>query len=92
MGSRGEEPDIAGCKIACPNKALTKDSIRGLQQRQAELESSKKGATSEEVIRIDHLIDAYKEQIARFWNSADAQEERRVVRDDAPSRHDPLGC
>lgn len=60
----GEEPDVAGCKIACPNKALTKDSIRGLQQRQQELESSKQGATSEEVIRSDHLIDAYEEQIS----------------------------
>ncbi len=59
----GEEPDIAGCKIACPNKALTTDSIRGLQQRQKELEASKQGATSEEVIRADHLIDAYAEQI-----------------------------
>jgi hypothetical protein len=60
----GEEPDIAGCKIACPNKALTTDSIRGLQQRQKELEASKQGAASEEVIRADHLIDAYEEQIA----------------------------
>ena len=60
----GEEPDIAGCKIACPNKALTTDSIRGLQQRQKELEASKQGATTEEVIRADHLIDAYAEQIA----------------------------
>lgn len=60
----GEEPDIAGCKITCPNKALTADSIRGLQQRQKELEALKQGATSEEVIRADHLIDAYSEQIA----------------------------
>ncbi|MDA0813733.1 MAG: hypothetical protein O3C21_15255 [Verrucomicrobia bacterium] len=59
----GEEPDIAGCKISCPNKALTTDSIRGLQQRQQELETSKQGATREEVIRADHLIDAYAEQI-----------------------------
>lgn len=60
----GEEPDIAGCKIACPNKALTTDSIRGLEQRQQELEASKRDATREEVIRADHLIDAYAEQIA----------------------------
>jgi hypothetical protein len=60
----GEEPDVAGCKIACPNKALTMDSVRGLQQRQQELEASKQGATTEEVIRADHLINAYKEQIA----------------------------
>lgn len=59
----GEEPDIAGCKIACANKALTVDSVRGLQQRQHELEASKHGATTEEVIRADHLIDAYEEQI-----------------------------
>lgn len=60
----GEEPDIAGCKIVCPNKALTTDSIRGLQQRQQELQASKQDATAEEVIRADHLIDAYEEQIA----------------------------
>ncbi|WP_166502865.1 MULTISPECIES: hypothetical protein [Rhodococcus] len=60
----GEEPDVAGCKIACPNKALTTDSVRGLQQRQQELEESKQGATSEEVIRAEHLITAYEEQIA----------------------------
>lgn len=60
----GEEPDVAGCKIACPNKALTTDSVRGLQQRQQELEASKQGATSEEVIRAEHLITAYEEQIA----------------------------
>jgi hypothetical protein len=60
----GEEPDIAGCKIVCPNKALTTDSVRGLQQRQQELEASKQDATAEEVIRADHLIDAYEEQIA----------------------------
>ncbi|OKH79010.1 hypothetical protein EB75_25635 [Mycobacterium sp. ST-F2] len=59
----GEEPDIAGCKIACANKALTVDSVRGLQQRQHELEASKQGATTEEVIRADHLIAAYEEQI-----------------------------
>lgn len=59
----GEEPDVAGCKIACPNKALTMDSVQGLQQRQHELEASKQGATTEEVIRADHLIDAYEEQI-----------------------------
>lgn len=59
----GEEPDIAGCKIACPNKALTMDSTRGLQQRQQELEATKQGATTEEVIRADHLIAAYEEQI-----------------------------
>lgn len=60
----GEEPDVAGCKITCPNKALTTDSIRGLQQRQQELEASKKDATSEKVMRADHLIAAYEEQIA----------------------------
>ncbi|CPT79302.1 Uncharacterised protein [Mycobacteroides abscessus] len=59
----GEEPDVAGCKIACPNKALTMDSVRGLRQRQQELEASKQGATTEEVIRADHLINAYEEQI-----------------------------
>jgi hypothetical protein len=59
----GEEPDVAGCKMVCPNKALTKDSIRGLQQRQQELEASKQGATSEEAMRADHLIAAYEEQI-----------------------------
>lgn len=59
----GEEPDVAGCKIACPNKALTANSVRGLQHRQQELETSKQGATAEEVIRADHLIDAYEEQI-----------------------------
>lgn len=59
----GEEPDVAGCKIVCANKALTIDSVRGLQQRQHELEASKQGATTEEVIRADHLIDAYEEQI-----------------------------
>ncbi|MCG7606794.1 MULTISPECIES: hypothetical protein [Mycobacterium] len=59
----GEEPDVAGCKIACPNKALTMDSVRGLQQRQRELEASKQGASTEEVIRADHLINAYEEQI-----------------------------
>lgn len=59
----GEEPDVAGCKIVCANKALTIDSVRGLQQRQHELEASKPGATTEEVIRADHLIDAYEEQI-----------------------------
>lgn len=59
----GEEPDVAGCKIACPNKALTMDSVRGLQQRQQQLEALKHGATTEEVIRADHLIDAYQEQI-----------------------------
>lgn len=62
--NEGEEPDVAGCKIACPNKALTTDSIRGLQQRQQELEEAKQGATSEEVIRAEHLIAAYEEQIA----------------------------
>lgn len=60
----GEKPDVAGCKIACPNKALTPDSVRGLQRRQQELEASKQDATAEEVIRADHLIDAYEEQIA----------------------------
>jgi hypothetical protein len=60
----GEEPDVAGCKIVCPNKALTMDSIRGLQQRQQELNASKQGATAEEVIRADHLITAYEKQIA----------------------------
>lgn len=60
----GEEPDVAGCKIVCPNKALTMDSVRGMQQRQQELEASRHGATTEEVIRADHLIDAYEEQIA----------------------------
>jgi len=59
-----EEPDVAGCKIVCPNKALTMDSIRGLRQRQQELEASKQGATREEMIRADHLIAAYEEQIA----------------------------
>jgi hypothetical protein len=59
----GEEPDVAGCKIVCPNKALTMDSVRGLQQRQQELEESKRGGTTEEMIRADHLIDAYEEQI-----------------------------
>lgn len=60
----GEKPDVAGCKIVCPNKALTKDSIRGLRQRQKELEESKQGATREEVIRADHLIATYEDQIA----------------------------
>lgn len=60
----GEEPDVAGCKIVCPNKALTVNSIQGLRQRQRELGASKQGATNEEVIRADHLITAYEEQIA----------------------------
>ncbi|MCZ0730930.1 hypothetical protein [Mycolicibacterium iranicum] len=60
----GEEPDVAGCKIVCPNKALTTDSIRGLRHRQQELRAAKHGATSEEVIRADHLISAYDQQIA----------------------------
>lgn len=60
----GEEPDVAGCKMVCPNKALTMDSIRGLQQRQKDLEASKEGATGEEVIRANHLITAYEQQIA----------------------------
>lgn len=59
----GEEPDIAGCKIVCANKALTVGSVRGLRQRQHQLEASKQGATTEEIIRADHLIDAYEEQI-----------------------------
>lgn len=59
-----EEPDVAGCKIVCPNKALTMDSVRGLQQRQQELRASKQGATDEEMTRADHLITAYEEQIA----------------------------
>jgi hypothetical protein len=62
--TEGEMPDVAGCKMVCPNKALTMDSIRGLQQRQQELETSKEGASSEEVIRANHLITAYEEQIA----------------------------
>lgn len=60
----GEEPDVAGCKVTCPNKALTVDSVRGLQQRQQELEASRQGATTEEVIRANHLIADYEEQIA----------------------------
>jgi len=73
----GEEPDVAGCKIACPNKALTMDSVRGLQQRQQELEASKQGATAEEVIRADHLIDAYAEQIADSGLHVTSRNKRR---------------
>lgn len=59
----GEGPDVAGCKLVCPNKALTTESIRGLRYRQAELQYSKQGATAEETIRADRLIEAYEEQI-----------------------------
>ncbi|MGV0740693.1 hypothetical protein ABQF35_24785 [Mycobacterium syngnathidarum] len=61
----GEGPDVAGCTIACPNKALTKNSVRGLRHRQVELEVSKQGAPDEETIRADRLIEAYEEQIAQ---------------------------
>lgn len=73
----GEKPDVAGCKIVCPNKALTMDSVRGLQQRQQELEASKQGATAEEAIRADHLIDAYAEQIADSALPVTSREQKR---------------
>lgn len=73
----GEEPDVAGCKIVCPNKALTTDSVRGLQQRQQELEASKQDATAEEVIRADHLIAAYEEQIADSGLPVTARKKKR---------------
>ena len=62
----GEIPDVANCKITCPNKALTKDSIKGLEVRKAELEEfrDKKGTTSEEGIRAGNLIATYDQQIS----------------------------
>lgn len=73
----GEEPDVAGCKIVCPNKALTMDSVRGMQQRQQELEAARHGATTEEVIRADHLIDAYEEQIANSGLPVSSRKKKR---------------
>jgi hypothetical protein len=61
----GEKPDLAGCRITCQNKALSRDSVKGLELRRQQLlaDSQNPALTHEERLRAAHLADEYRTQI-----------------------------
>lgn len=63
----GEQPDLAGCRITCQNKALTRDSVKGLELRRQQLveDSRDPALTKEERIRASVLAEQYDNQITQ---------------------------